>query len=106
MLIPIKQIITENKFFDNISNGQKNFDYNEEKIKKDKNVLGFAGKVGVPAGMVVGGLADAVYDGNEYNLDGSVANPELTGNGAVIGGIIGGLGTAGYGLNNNHKIIC
>ena len=64
MIVPIKQIITENKFF---------WQYSFWKIKC-------------------------------FNDDGTI-DKEATGNGMAIGALAGGLGTLGYGLNNNYKVI-
>ena len=46
-----------------------------------------------------------MYDGNEYDSNGNIINKEQLTNGVLNGMLVGGLGTASYGLNNNHKII-
>lgn len=53
---------------------------------------------------MVGGVTDGYWDGDSINDDGTI-DKEATGNGMVIGALAGGLGTLGYGLNNNHKVI-
>ena len=103
--IPLRKIIQENQFFDDIANGNENPIYNKEKLKKDKNILNFAFKYGIPTGGIVGGLTDYMYDGNEYDSNGNIINKEPLTNGLLNGMLAGGLGTASYGLNNNHKII-
>ena len=103
MIVPIKQIITENKFFDNIASGKSNVKYNTKDFQKDKNIAKFSLKTGM-AGGILGGAADGYWDGDSINDDGTI-DKEATGNGMTIGALAGGLGTLGYGLNNNHKVI-
>ena len=103
MIVPIKQIITENKFFDNIASGKSNVKYNTKDFQKDKNIAKFSLKTGM-AGGILGGVTDGYWDGDSINDDGTI-DKEATGNGMILGALAGGLGTLGYGLNNNHKVI-
>lgn len=103
MIVPIKQIITENNFFDNIASGKSNIKYNTKDFQKDKNIGKFSLKTGM-AGGILGGVADGYWDGDSINDDGTI-DKEATGNGMAIGALASGLGTLGYGLNNNHKVI-
>lgn len=114
MKLPIKDIILgqpgksgtllESKFFDNIANGKKNFNYTEKQFQKDKNVLKFSSLGGGAGGAVAGQALDSMIDGDYTDENGNLQD-EPMGNGAAIGAIIGAGGTSLYGLNNNHKFI-
>ena len=106
MLVPIKQILTEgiNSFIDNAANGITP-SYTAAARAKDKNILTKVAPVGAAIGGVVGATVDGLHDGNTYDSNGNIQEPESTGNGLMTGASLGALGSTVYGVNRNHNFI-
>lgn len=106
MNIPIKQIITEgiNSFIDNAANGVTP-SYTAAARAKDKNILTKVAPVGAAIGGIVGATVDGLHDGNTYDANGHIIEPEPTGNGLIAGAALGALGSTAYGVNRNHNFI-
>ena len=113
----VKKVILENDqeqkpgfingFYDRTANYNENTPplYSKEARKKDMNIIKGIAPYGAVIGGTIGASIDGLNDGNEYDQVGNIAEPELTGNGLVIGAALGGIGSGAYGINRNHNFI-